>query len=170
MFSQHHFLVSLIDFYVTSGSVVMPSGYFREYILHLTMASRHRQAFAIPFASTSYAKLPLRVSFVSASGIIVSPSCLHRVSIGRLRTCFGSTLTFYQIRDENRAKLKISYSCGHRVSKSARYDATLRIDDVSSFTQEPKVLASSSSKEWQFYVMPGQTDLIHVPTTRTLKF
>ena len=31
---------------------------------------------------------------------------------------------FYQIRDKNRAKLKISYSCGHRVSKSARYDAT----------------------------------------------
>ena len=37
---------------------------------------------------------------------------------------FGSTLAFYQIRDENRANLKISYSCGHRVSKSARYDAT----------------------------------------------
>ena len=37
----------------------------------------------------------------------------------------GSILAFYQIRDENRAKLKISYSCGHRVSKSARYDATL---------------------------------------------
>ena len=32
--------VSLIDFYITSGSVVMPSGHFREYILHLTMASR----------------------------------------------------------------------------------------------------------------------------------
>ena len=48
------------------------------------------------------------------------------MSIGRLRTCFGSTLGFYQIRDENRAKLKISYSCGHRVSKSARYDATLK--------------------------------------------
>ena len=40
MFSQHHFLVSLIYFYVTSGSVVMPSGHFRKYILHLTMASR----------------------------------------------------------------------------------------------------------------------------------
>ena len=80
----------------------------------------------IPIASTSYAKLPLRVSFVTASGIIVCPSCVHRVSIGRLRTCFGSTLAFNQIRDENRAKLKISYSCGHRVSKSARYDATLK--------------------------------------------
>ena len=79
----------------------------------------------IPFATTSYAKLPLRVSFVTASGIIVCPSCVHRVSIGRLRTCFGSTLAFYQIGDENRAKLRISYSCGHRVSKSARYDATL---------------------------------------------
>ena len=40
MFSRHHFSVSLIDFYITSGSVVMPSGHFREYILHLTMASR----------------------------------------------------------------------------------------------------------------------------------
>ena len=62
---------------------------------------------------------------MTASGIIVCPSCVHRVSIGRLRTCFGSTLAFYQIRDKNRAKLKISYSCGYRVSKSARYDATL---------------------------------------------
>ena len=51
----------------------------------------------------------------------------NRVSIGRLRTCFGSTLAFYQIRDENRAKLKSSYSCGHRVSKSARYDATFTV-------------------------------------------
>ena len=130
MFSQHHFLVSLIDFYITSGSVVMPSGHFRESFytsrwLHdgFTTSSSLR----IPFASTSYAKLPLRVSFVTASGIIVCPSCVHRVSIGRLRTCFGSTLAFYQIRDENRAKLKISYSCGHRVSKSARYDATLTV-------------------------------------------
>ena len=53
------------------------------------------------------------------------PSCVHRVAIGRLRVCVGSILAFYQIREENRAKLKISYSCGHRVSKSARYDATL---------------------------------------------
>ena len=52
------------------------------------------------------------------------PSCVHRVTIGRLRVCVGSILAFYQIRDENRAKLKNSYSCGHRVSKSARYDAT----------------------------------------------
>ena len=55
------------------------------------------------------------------------PSCVHRVAIGRLRVCVGSILAFYQIRDENRAKLKISYSCGHRVSKSARYDATLKV-------------------------------------------
>ena len=40
MFSQHHFLVSSIDFYITSGSHFMPSGHCREYILHLTMASR----------------------------------------------------------------------------------------------------------------------------------
>ena len=53
------------------------------------------------------------------------PSCVHRVAIGRLRVCIGSILAFYQIPDENRAKLKISYSCGHRVSKPARYDATL---------------------------------------------
>ena len=49
------------------------------------------------------------------------------MSIGRLGTCFGSRLAFYQIRDENRAKFKISYSCGHRVSKSARSDASIRI-------------------------------------------
>ena len=61
--------------------------------------------------------------------MIVSYSRVHRVAIGRLRVCIGSILAFYQIRDENRAKLKIkiSYSCGHRVSKSARYDATLRL-------------------------------------------
>ena len=58
----------------------------------------------------------------------MSESCVHRVAIGRLRVCVGSIMAFYQIRDENRAKLKISYSCGHRVSKSARYDATLRKD------------------------------------------
>ena len=50
------------------------------------------------------------------------------MSIGRLRTCFGSTLAFYQIRDENLAKFKISYSCGYRVSKSASSDAG--INDV----------------------------------------
>ena len=55
------------------------------------------------------------------------PSCVHRVNIGRLRVCVGSILAFNQIRGENRAKFKISYSCGHRVSKSARYDATLMI-------------------------------------------
>ena len=55
----------------------------------------------------------------------VCPSCVHRVTIGRLRTCIGSKMAFYQIHDENHAKLKISYSCGHLVPKLARYDATL---------------------------------------------
>ena len=57
--------------------------------------------------------------------LFVCPSCVFRVNIGRLRVCVGSILAFNQINDENRAKFKISYSCGHRVSKSARYDATL---------------------------------------------
>ena len=127
MFSQHHFLVSLIDFYIhrevslclrdTFGNTFYTSRWLHD---GFTTSSSLR----IPFASTSYAKQPLFVTFVTASGIIVCLSCVPRVSIGRLRTCFGSTLAFYQIRDENRAKLKISYSCGHRVSKSARYDAT----------------------------------------------
>ena len=69
--------------------------------------------------------LYLRESFGYNRELFVCPSCVHRVAIGRLRVCVGSILAFYQIRDENRAKLKISYSCGHRVSKSARYDATL---------------------------------------------
>ena len=34
---------------------------------------------------------------------------------------------FYQVPDENRAKFKISYSCGHRVLKSARYDTMLEL-------------------------------------------
>ena len=70
--------------------------------------------------------LYLRESFGYNRELFVCPSCGHRVAIGRLRVCIGSILAFYQIRDENRAKLKISYSCGHRVSKSARYDATLK--------------------------------------------
>ena len=70
--------------------------------------------------------LYLRESFGYNRELFVCPSCVHRVAIGRLRVCVGSILAFYQIREENRAKLKISYSCGHRVSKSARYDATLR--------------------------------------------
>ena len=69
--------------------------------------------------------LYLRESFGYNRDLFVCPSCGHRVAIGRIRVCVGSILAFYQIRDENRAKLKISYSCGHRVSKSARYDATL---------------------------------------------
>ena len=120
MFSQHHFLVSLIDFYITSGSVVMPSGHFWEYILHLTMASRW-----LHIVKPSHT-IRINIDCKTTTSCIVR-DCIgyNRVSIGRLRTCFGSTLAFYQIRDENRAKLKISYSCGHRVSKSARYDATL---------------------------------------------
>ena len=51
----------------------------------------------------------------STLGIIVSHSCVHRVTIGRLRVCVGSILAFYQSRDENRAKIKISFSCDHRV-------------------------------------------------------
>ena len=70
--------------------------------------------------------LYLRESFGYNRELFVCPSCVHRVAIGRLRVCVGSILAFYQIREENRAKLKISYSCGHRVSKSARYDATLK--------------------------------------------
>ena len=108
MFSQHHFLVSLIDFYITSGSVVIPSGHFREYILHLTMPSRWLHDIVKPSHTIRInivCKTTTCVSFVTASGIIVCPSCVHRVSIGRLLTCFGSTLAFYQIRSENRAKL-----------------------------------------------------------------
>ena len=70
--------------------------------------------------------LYLRESFGYNRELFVCPSCVHRVAIGRLRVCVGSILAFYQISEENRAKLKISYSCGHRVSKSARYDATLK--------------------------------------------
>ena len=70
--------------------------------------------------------LYLRESFGYNRELFVCPSCVHRVAIGRLRVCVGSILAFYQIREENRAKLKISYSCSHRVSKSARYDATLK--------------------------------------------
>ena len=73
--------------------------------------------------------LYLRESFGYNRELFVCPSCVHRVAIGRLRVCVGSILAFYQIREENRAKLKISYSCGHRVSKSARYDATLKDND-----------------------------------------
>ena len=70
----------------------------------------------------------LRESFGYNRELFVCPSYVHRVAIDRLRVCVGSILAFYQIREENRAKLKISYSCGHRVSKSARYDATLKLN------------------------------------------
>ena len=122
MFSQQF---SLIDFYITSGSVDMPSGHFREYILHLTMASRWLQDIVKPSHT-------IRINIVCKT----TTSCIVRDCIGynrvsivcpSLRTCFGSTLAFYQIRDKNRAKFKISYTCGHRVSKSARSDAILDV-------------------------------------------
>ena len=92
------------------------------------MSSGHREAIVRPsciIRINIVCKTASSSNFAIPSGIIVSYSCVHRVAIGRLRVCIGSILAFYQIRDENRAKLKISYSCGHRVSKSARYDATL---------------------------------------------
>ena len=55
----------------------------------------------------------------------VCPACVHRVTISRLCTCFGSKMAFFQIRDKNPAKFKIFYSCGHHVPKSARYDASI---------------------------------------------
>ena len=73
------------------------------------------------------------------------PSYVHRVAIGRLRVCVGSIFAFYQIREENRAKLKISYSCGHRVSKSARYDATL-METVSLFPIFAKSVTRKSAR------------------------
>ena len=94
------------------------------------MSSSHREAIAKPsctIRNNIVCKTTSSFIFVSASGILVSYSCVHRVTIGRLRVCVGSILDFHQIRDENRAKFKLSYSCGHRVSKSARYDATLTV-------------------------------------------
>ena len=96
------------------------------------MSSGHREAIVRPsctIRNNIVCKTASSSIFASPSGIIVSYSCIHRVSIVWPSVGFvyalGSILAFYQIRDENRAKLKISYSCGHRVSKSARYDATL---------------------------------------------
>ena len=125
MFSQHHFLVSLIDFYIISGSVVMPSGHFREYILNLKIASRWLHDIVKPPHT-------IRINIVIKN----TTSCIVRDCIGYNRVSIvcpsvgfvhasAQHWLFYQVRDENRAKLKISYSCGHRVSKSARYDATL---------------------------------------------
>ena len=123
----------------------MPSGHFREYILHLTMASRwlhdivkpsHTIRINIVCKTTTSCIVRDCIGYNRVS--IVCPSCAHRVPIGRLRTCFGSTLAFYQIRNENRAKLKISYSCGYRVSKLARYDATLTTIFKGATTQIPQ--------------------------------
>ena len=79
-------------------------------------SQQHSQNYQFPY---------VRECFGYNHELFVCPSCVHRVTIGRLRVCVGSIFAFYQIRDENRAKLKNSFSCVHRVSKSARYDATL---------------------------------------------
>ena len=85
MFSQHHFLVSLIDFYITWGSVVMPSGHFREYILHLTMASRwlhdivkpsHTIRINIVCKTTTSCIVRDCIGYNRVS--IVCPSCVHQ--------------------------------------------------------------------------------------------
>ena len=109
------------------------------------MSSGHREAIVRPsctIRNNIVCKTASSSIFASPSCIIVSYSCVHRVSIVWPSVGFvyasGSILAFYQIRDENRAKLKISYSCGHRVSKSARYDATL--------TSKPPVLAPKIRK------------------------
>ena len=55
--------------------------------------------------------------------VIVCPSC-NLEDFGRLRTCFGLKLAFYQI---GHAKFKISYSCGLRAPKSVQCDASINI-------------------------------------------
>ena len=108
MCSQHHCVVSSIDFYITSGSHVMPSGSTFGNTFYI---SRWLHDIVKP----SYT---IRINIVcKTTNPCIVRECFgyNRVSIGRLRTCFGSTFAFYQIRDENRAKFKISYSCGHRV-------------------------------------------------------
>ena len=98
------------------------------------MSPSHREAILRPsctIRNNIVCKTASSSIFASPSGIIVSYSCDHRVSIVYPSVNFvyasAQYWLFYQIRDENRAKLKISYSCGHRVSKSARYDATFKI-------------------------------------------
>ena len=65
--------------------------------------------------------------------VFVCPPCDHRHASQfyfysyMLRLKIG---LFYQIRDENQAKFKISYSCSHRVPKSARYDACININNI----------------------------------------
>ena len=130
-------------FYITSGSHVMPSGHIRQYILPNTMSSGHREAIVRPSQQhrmQNYQFLCLRECFGYNREPFMCPSCVHRVNIGRLRVYVGSILAFNQIREENRAKLKISYSCGHRVSKSARYDATLKLS----------LYCSDCPKSWSF--------------------
>ena len=64
-------LFSLIDFYIRSGSVVMPSGHFREYILHLTMASRWLHDIVKPSHT-------IRINIVCK----ITTSCIVRDCIG----------------------------------------------------------------------------------------
>ena len=96
------------------------------------MPSGHREAIVRPACTIrnnivckTTSSSSLRECFGYNRELFVCPSCVHRVTIGTLRVCVGSILAFYQIRDENRVKFKNSYSCGHRVSKSVRYDATV---------------------------------------------
>ena len=146
MFSQHHFLVSLIDFYITPGSVVLPSGHFREYILHLTMALRWLHDIAKPShtihinivcETTTSCIVRDCIGYNRVS--IVCPSCVQRVSIGRLRTCFGSTFFFFffflsKFVTKIAQNSKMSYSFGHCVSKSARSDAsTMQASNLADF-------------------------------------
>ena len=98
----------------------MPSGYFLEYILHLTMASQWLH----DIVKASHQHHMQNYHFVR--------DCIgyHRVSIvcplvGFVHASAQHWLFTKFVSDENRAKLKISYSCCPRVTKSARYDATL---------------------------------------------
>ena len=98
----------------------MTSGHFREYILHLTMASR----WLYDIVKLSHT---IRINIVcktTTSSIVRDCIGYNRVSIVCPSVGFVHASAQHWL-DENRAKLKISYSCGHRVSKSARYDATL---------------------------------------------
>ena len=105
----------------------MPSGHIRDN----TMSSGHREAIVRPSCTIrnnivkTTSSYILRECFGYNRELSVCQPCVHRVTIGRLRVCVGSILFFFQICDENRAKFKISYSCGLRVSKSARYDASI---------------------------------------------
>ena len=85
MCSQHHFVVSTIDFYITSGSHVLSSGHFREYILNLTMASRWlhdifkpSHTIRINSVCKTTTSCIVRKCFGYNRVSIVCPSCVHR--------------------------------------------------------------------------------------------